>query len=95
MKIYDELKARGLIAQVTDEELISNLINEGRRHFILDLTRQQTASCGTFHGALPDETSSDGREQANRSDWRRNRIHRGPIRKNRYAFYDDTGADPA
>ena len=26
MKIYDELKARGLIAQVTDEELISNLI---------------------------------------------------------------------
>ena len=30
MKIYDELKARGLIAQVTDEELISNLINEGK-----------------------------------------------------------------
>ena len=28
MKIYDELKARGLIAQVTDEELISNLITQ-------------------------------------------------------------------
>ena len=31
MKIYDELKARGLIAQVTDEELISNL-KIGRAH---------------------------------------------------------------
>ena len=30
MKIYDELKARGLIAQVTDEELVSNLVNEGK-----------------------------------------------------------------
>ena len=29
MQIYDELKARGLIAQVTDEERISNLVNEG------------------------------------------------------------------
>ena len=28
MKIYDELKARGLIAQVTDEERISKLVNE-------------------------------------------------------------------
>ncbi len=35
MNIYDELKARGLIAQVTDEELISNLINSGslKKHF--------------------------------------------------------------
>ena len=46
MKIYDELKARGLIAQVTDEELISNLINEGK---------------ATFHGALLNETFADGR----------------------------------
>ena len=35
MKIYDELKARGLIAQVTDEELISNLINEGKETFYI------------------------------------------------------------
>lgn len=35
MKIYDELKARGLIAQVTDEELISNLINEGKATFYI------------------------------------------------------------
>ena len=30
MKIYDELVARGLIAQVTNEEEIKNLVNEGR-----------------------------------------------------------------
>ena len=35
MKIYDELKARGLIAQVTDEALISDLINEGKATFYI------------------------------------------------------------
>ena len=29
MTIYDELKARGLIAQVTDEEEIKEVINNG------------------------------------------------------------------
>ena len=57
MKIYDELKARGLIAQVTDEELISNLINEGKA-----TPDSRQSSCGTFYGTVPDETSSDGRE---------------------------------
>ena len=31
MTVYDELVARGLIAQVTDEELIKNLINNGKK----------------------------------------------------------------
>ena len=35
MKLYDELKARGLIAQVTDEELISDLINNGKATFYI------------------------------------------------------------
>ena len=39
MGIYEELQARGLIAQVTDEE---NWLITERQHFILDLTRQQT-----------------------------------------------------
>ena len=30
MNTYEELKARGLIAQVTDEERISDLINNRR-----------------------------------------------------------------
>ena len=35
MKIYDELKARGLIAQVTDEAGISQMINEGKAKFYI------------------------------------------------------------
>ena len=58
MKIYDELKARGLIAQVTDEELIADLINNGKATFYIG----GQSACGTFHGALPDETSADGRK---------------------------------
>ena len=33
MQIYDELVARGLIAQVTDEEEIKELINSGKAKF--------------------------------------------------------------
>ena len=35
MKIYDELVARGLIAQVTDEEEIKELINNGKAVFYI------------------------------------------------------------
>ena len=35
MKIYDELVARGLIAQVTDEAEIKNLVNEGKATFYI------------------------------------------------------------
>ncbi len=35
MKIYEELKARGLIAQVTDEEEIRELINNGKAVFYI------------------------------------------------------------
>ena len=42
MGIYEELQARGLIAQVTDEERIRNLINNGEATFdriIVDIRR--------------------------------------------------------
>jgi tyrosyl-tRNA synthetase len=35
MKIYEELKARGLIAQVTNEEEISKMVNEGKAVFYI------------------------------------------------------------
>lgn len=35
MQIYDELVARGLIAQVTDEDEIKKLINEGKATFYI------------------------------------------------------------
>ena len=35
MKVYEELVARGLIAQVTNEEEIKNLVNEGKAVFYI------------------------------------------------------------
>ena len=35
MKIYEELQARGLLAQLTDEEEIRDLINEGKATFYI------------------------------------------------------------
>ena len=43
MKVYDELVARGLIAQVTDEEEIKELVNNGKLFSTSVLTRRQTA----------------------------------------------------
>ena len=43
MQIYEELIARGLIAQVTNEEEIKKMVNVERPYSILDLTRPQTA----------------------------------------------------
>ena len=41
MGIYEELQARGLIAQVTNEPEIREMVNTGRRRFILALTRRR------------------------------------------------------
>ena len=43
MTVWEELKARGLIAQVTDEDEIKEMVNNGKATFILDLTQPQTA----------------------------------------------------
>ena len=52
MNCYEELKARGLIAQTTNEDEISKLVNEGRATF----------ACGTFYGSLLDEEVTNGRK---------------------------------
>ena len=44
MTCYEELKARGLIAQVTNEEEISKMIDEGKASFISALTPPRTPS---------------------------------------------------
>ena len=63
MQIYEELVARGLIAQVTNEEEIKKMVNEGKAVFYIGF--DPTAD------SLPDEASSDGRQQADCPDWRR------------------------
>lgn len=42
MQIYDELIARGLLAQVTDEDEIRDLVNNGKQRSISDSTAPQT-----------------------------------------------------
>ena len=60
MTVWEELKARGLIAQVTDEDEIKEMVNNGKATFYIGF----------------DPTSTDGREQTNRPSWRRNRYDR-------------------
>ena len=42
MTLYEELKARGLVAQITDDEII-DLINNGKATFTSALTAPPTA----------------------------------------------------
>ena len=44
MGVYEELQARGLIAQVTNEEEIKKMVNEERRYSISASTRRRTVS---------------------------------------------------
>ena len=43
MQIFEELKARGLLAQLTDEEEIRELVNNGKATFYMALTPLRTA----------------------------------------------------
>ena len=44
MQIYEELKARGLIAQVTDEEEIREMVNNGKAVFYIGFDPPPTLS---------------------------------------------------
>ena len=72
MTVYDELVARGLIAQVTDEEEIKELINNGKATFYIGFDpTADSLHVGHFHGTVSDEETADGRKQTDRTDrWR-------------------------
>ena len=71
MTIYDELKARGLIAQVTDEEEIKEVINNGKATFYIGFDCTADSLTAGHYGPDPDEAPADGRQQAHCPDWRR------------------------
>ena len=53
MKMYDELVARGLIAQVTDEEKVREMVDNGKAVFYIgfaDFTGIIKRIDFTFHG---------------------------------------------
>ena len=65
MQIYEELVARGLIAQVTNEEEIKKMVNEGKAVFYIGFDpTADSLHVGHFMALCPDEASSDGRQQA-------------------------------
>ena len=74
MTCYEELKARGLIAQVTNEEEISKMINEGKAVFYIGFDpTADSPPRGPLHGPLPDEAAPDGGQPAHRPHRRRYR----------------------
>ena len=75
MGVYEELVARGLIAQVTDEEEIRELVNSGKATFYIGFDSRQPP-CRSLYGSLPYEKTSDGRQQANCTRRRRHRYDR-------------------
>ncbi len=95
MGIYEELQARGLIAQVTDEEEIRELVNNGKAVFYIGFDPTADSLHVGHFMALCDETSAGSGQQTDRPDRRRNRIHRRSFRKNGYEEHDDAGTDSA
>ena len=83
MGIYEELQARGLIAQVTDEERIKELVNNGKATFYIGFDpTADSLHVGHFMALCLMKRLQDSRKQANRTDRWRNRIYRRSIRKN-------------
>ncbi len=71
MTLYEELKARGLVAQITDDEII-DVINNGKATFYIGFDCTADISDGrSFHGPDPDEAPADGGQQAHRPHRRR------------------------
>ena len=59
MTIYDELVARGLIAQVTDEEEIKELVNSGKAVFYIGFDPTASLEVGPTQGSK-DSTGCHG-----------------------------------
>ena len=86
MQIYEELKARGLIAQVTDEEEIRELVNTGKATFYIGFDpTADSLHVGHFMALC----------LMKRLQMAGNRIYRRSFGAHRYAFHDDPGNHPA
>ena len=91
MTCYDELVARGLIAQVTDEEEIKELINNGKAVFYIGFD----PTADSLHVGHFMALCLMKRLPAHRSDRRRHRYDRRSLRPYGHAPNDDPGDHPA
>lgn len=77
MGVYEELVARGLIAQVTDQEEIRELVNSGKATFYIGFDpTADSLHVGHFMALCLMKKTSDGRQQANCTRRRRHRYDR-------------------
>ena len=67
MGVYEELQARGLIAQVTNEEEIREVVNNGKAVFYIGFDCTADSLTAGHFMAL---TSANGRKQTHRADRR-------------------------
>ena len=85
MGVYDELKARGMIAQTTHEEEVKDLLNNKKCTFYIGFDpTADSLHVGHFVTVMT---------HANSPVWRRHRKDRRPVRQDRYAQNDDGGND--
>ena len=81
MKIYDELVARGLIAQVTNEEAIREMVDSGKAVFYIGFDpTADSLHVGHFMALCLMKRLQEARKQADRSGGRRNRHDRRSFR---------------
>ena len=72
MQIYDELIARGLLAQVTDEDEIRDLVNNGKATFYIgfDCTAD-SLTAGHFMALTLMKRKPENRAKKIRFEWKR------------------------
>ena len=96
MTCYEELKARGLIAQVTNEEEISKMVNEGKAVFYIGFDpTADSLHVGHFMALCLMKRLQMAGQPAHRTHRRRHRLYWGPLRPHRHAEHDDPGDHPA
>ena len=96
MQLYDELKARGLIAQVTNEEEISEMINNGKATFYIGFDpTADSLHVGHFMALCLMKRLQMAGNRPIALIGGGTGYDRRPLRPHRYALDDDPGDHPA
>ena len=92
MTVFDELKARGLLAQLTDEEEIRELINNGKAVFYIGFDpTADSLHVGHFMALCLMKRLQMAGNRPIALDRRRYSHDWRPLRQNGYAQHDDKG----
>ena len=96
MGIYEELQARGLIAQVTDEEGIRELVNTGKAVFYIGFDpTADSLHVGHFMALCLMKRLQEAGNKPIALIGGGTGLYRRPVRAYGHAQYDDAGTDPA